>query len=178
MFVQKDEGRWRGVWDAEERPSLSPSLGQQWFILPSHGWRDLNRIVEGRLWSHSVTSLAPVLPLALLGSPGPKSQAVSELAEQWYRVLCSISGSSRVDKVSSIVSVSFSPRWSLLASKPLWVWLIQGFRLGQTIWWVSLDRCYGGRDEGMFSTTYYILSLNLYYNPNLTYSFWQVLIKL
>lgn len=106
MFVQGEEGVDGGDRGGGEEPGPSLALGQPWLILPSHGWRHSGKIVEGCLWSLSLTSLAPVPPLTLLGSPGPKSPTVSVLAEQWCRVFCSISGSSRLDTVSSIVSVS------------------------------------------------------------------------
>lgn len=153
MFFQGEEGSMEVVWGGRERPGPSSglALGQPWFILPSHGWRDLGRIVEGRLWSHSVTSLALVPPLTLLGSSGPKSHAVSGLAEQWCRVF---SGSSPLDMASSIVSVSLYPLWSCLASEAHRAWRSKGLgnlaRPAELLWTVALR---GGRKGCICSHT-------------------------
>ncbi|KAJ4934638.1 hypothetical protein JOQ06_007423, partial [Pogonophryne albipinna] len=82
------------------------------------------RSIAGCIGQHPAlpvsVSHTPVLSSAVLAAhrPGPKSPAVSVLAEQWGRVFYSVSGSSRLDTVSSIVSVSPYPLWSFLAPEP------------------------------------------------------------
>lgn len=118
------------------------------------------QLMDGGIWVGLLKGAcgASLWPLSLLGSPGPKSPAVRVLAEQWCRVFCSISGSSRLDTVSSIVSVSLYPLWSFLAPESLRAKGRLGVRLGQMVWWVpvSSDCWYKDRKSGMLFHGYQI----------------------